>query len=161
MIDLFSMYCGPFQSDGLGGHCEVNVHVRMAQVVLSLRSRQEDPMKGPSRFNLCFNPTKQVTRGGLQKTEWKLKLSLSYDIGIQCFWKVFRNCCSPMKKNTSVKTPNPIITKKKKLWKLSKILKKKKLKYHNDISIQTLNLVLGWISFGWVFSGVKSQALRT
>lgn len=104
MIDLFSMYCGPFQSDGLGGHCEVNVHVRMAQVVLSLRSRQEDPMKGPSRFNLCFNPTKQVTRGGLQKTEWKLKLS--YDI-IQCFWKVFRNlesffhmlsCCSPIKK---------------------------------------------------------------
>lgn len=91
MIDLFSMYCGPFQSDGLGGHCEVNVHVRMAQVVLSLRSRQEDPMKGPSRFNLYFNPTIQVTRGGLQRTERKLKLSLSYDI-IQCFWKVFRNC---------------------------------------------------------------------
>lgn len=90
MIDLFSMYCGPFQSDGLGGHCEVNVHVRMTQVVLSLRSRQEDPMKGLSRFNLCSNPTKQVTRGGLQRTKWELKLLLSDDI-IHCLWKVFRN----------------------------------------------------------------------
>jgi len=82
------MYCGPFQSDGLGGHCEVNVLVRMTQVVLSLRSRQEDPMKGLSRFNLCSNPTKQVTRGGLQRTKWKLKLVLLEDI-IHCLWKVF------------------------------------------------------------------------
>ncbi len=56
MIDLFSMYCGPFQSDGLGGHREVNVHVRMMRVGLSLRSRQEDPMKGRPDSTCVFQP---------------------------------------------------------------------------------------------------------
>lgn len=56
------MYCGPFQSDGLGGHCEVNVYVRMMGVRLTLRSQLEDPMKGHSGPNLCAStPLNKLT----------------------------------------------------------------------------------------------------
>lgn len=100
----FQCIVGRFKAMGLVGTVKW-----MIRVGLTLRSQQEDPMKGPSRFNLCLNPTRRATRGGRLPTNRfhldykRLKLSLSYDI-VHCIQIVFRPlrfftfCCSLMLK---------------------------------------------------------------